>query len=288
MLMKKLSFLLVLVLLCGCKCEKTVDLSSINNFNYDNVKEFDYNIHSQEYLLVRMSDLNVLYSKNADTIIYPASLTKLMTLDAVLHLENDLDNTSSISYEQVLDLIYEDASLAKIEVDKEYTLRDLLYALILPSGADAAVALENYFSNKGLDLLDEMNRLLIELDCYDTHFENTTGLHDNNHYTTLNDLFKIVMDVLKYDEGRKLLESMCYSTGDNLIMNSSLRLIRDDNAIVLGGKTGFTTESGQSVMVLFKKNNRSYVLFVANAMGNPYIDQYWHFDDAMEIIDKLY
>lgn len=286
--MKKLSILLVLILLCGCKCEKTVDLNAINNFNYDNVEELDYNVHCQEYMLVRMSDLNVLYSKNADTIIYPASLTKLMTLDAVLHLENDLNNTSSISYDQFWDLIYDDASVANIRIDKEYTLKDLLYALILPSGADAAVALENYFSNKGLNLLDEMNKLLTELDCFDTHFMNTTGLHDDNHYTTLNDLFKIVIDILKYDEGRKLLETMHYFTEDNLVMNSSLRFIRDNNATILGGKTGFTSESGQSVIVLFKKNNRSYILLIANAMGDPYIDQYWHFDDAMEIIDKLY
>lgn len=286
--MKKLSIILILVLLCGCKCEKTVDLDSINNFNYDNVEELDFDIHSKEYMIVRMSDLKVLYSKDANTIIYPASLTKLMTLDTVLHLESDLDKTSSISYEQVWDLIYDDASLANIVVDREYSLRDLLYALVLPSGADAAVALENYFSNKGLNFVDEMNKLLIELGCYDTHFVNTTGLHDDNHYTTLNDLFKIVLDVLKYDEGRKLLETMRYYTEDDIALNSSLRFIRDDEAIVLGGKTGFTTESGQSVIVLFKKNNRSYILLIANAMGDPYIDQHWHFDDAMEIIDKLY
>ena len=83
--------------------------------NYDEVEELSYSIHSNEYLLVRMSDFKVLNSKDADKIIYPASLTKLMTLDAVLHLVPDLNTTSSISYEQVQELIDEDASLAYIK-----------------------------------------------------------------------------------------------------------------------------------------------------------------------------
>ena len=287
--MKKIFLvLLVCLMLCGCKTEKTVDLDSINEFNYDDVTTLDFDVHSSEYLLVRTSDFKVLYSKDANTIIYPASLTKLMTLDTVLHLENDLYQTSSITYDQVWDLIYDDASLANIRIDTEYTLKDLLYALVLPSGADAAVALENYFSNKGLNLVEEMNKQLKELGCYDTNFVNTTGLHDDNHYTTLNDLLKIVMDVLKFDEGRQLLETMYYYTEDDLLMRSSVRSIKNNKAEILGGKTGYTTESGQSVIVLYKANNRSYILLLANAMGDYSLEQYWHYDDAMEIINQLY
>lgn len=282
----------ICLLLCGCNKEentKSVDLDTINNFNYDDIKELDLPIHSQEYMIVRMSDLNVLYAKDNDKRIYPASLTKLMTADVVLNLVDDLNETSSYSYEQYNQLINDDASIARIDIGKPYTIKDLLYALILPSGADAAVALENYFTAHDMNLIDEMKKQLIKLECNDTNFVNTTGLHDDNHYTTLNDLFKILMDILSFKEGRELLETMAYKLEDNKMMLSSLRFIKDDCALPLGGKTGYTLESGQSVIVLYKANNRSYIMMLANAMGDPYEkEEFWHFDDAMEIMDKLY
>ena len=287
--MKKVLIIFICLLMFGCKPEeKYVDIDTINNFNYDDISTLDFDLHSQEYLLFRASDLKVMYSKDADKKIYPASLTKLATLDTVLNLVEDLNETSSISSKQFWDLIAEDASVAYIQTDYDYTMKDLLYALILPSGADAAIALENYFTNRDMNLVEEMNKQLNKLGCSNTNFVNTTGLHDDNHYTTLNDLFKIVVDILSFKEGRQILETMHYKTEDNMNLLSSLRFVKDDDASVLGGKTGYTPESGQSVMVLFKKNNRSYILFVANAEGNPANEEFYHFIDAMEIIRSLY
>lgn len=286
--MRKVLTILLCLLLCGCKNEKSVDLQNINNFDYDQATLLDFDIKSQEYMLVRVNDFKVLYQKDADKRIYPASLTKLMTLDTVLNYTNNLDETSSISDEQVYQLILEDASIAYINTNQEYTLRDLLYALILPSGADGAVALENYFTNHNTNLITEMKKQLEILGCNDTNFVNTTGLHNDNHYTTLNDLLKIVMDVLSFEEGRKILETTKYISDDGTRFLSTLNFIHDDNAILLGGKTGYTPESGQSIIVLYKANNRSYILMLANAMGDPLENQHYNLQDAMELMDKLY
>lgn len=287
--MKKVIIFLAL-LLCLSSCGKKTfkyDTSNINVLK-DVSEEFDFEIHSNEYMLVDITDFNILYAHNNDIRMYPASLTKILTLNTVLALEPDLDNTSYVTSEQVEYLIGEDASLAYIQKDYEYTLRDLLYALMLPSGADGALALENYFNSKGIDLVEQMNIRAEQLGCKDSHFMNSTGLHDENHYTTLNDLYLIVMDTLTFEEGRRILETLVYYTEDYIKFNSSLRAVRNIRTEVLGGKTGYTTESGQSIIVVFKHEGRSYLLFLGNAPGSHADGNYYHFDDSLKIFYELY
>ena len=265
-----------------------VDSKSINVLK-DVSQEFDFPLHSNSYMLVDLSDFKILYAHKNDIQIYPASLTKVMTLATVLDLCEDLDDVSFVSNQQVEDLIVEDASIAELQRDYDYTIRDLLYALILPSGADAALALENYFAYRGIDLVKQMNIHAEEIGCTNTHFMNSTGLHDDDHYTSLDDLYLIVMDTLKHEEGRAMLSSLYYQLEDGLRISTGVRMVaRTMKADVLGGKTGYTDEAGQNIIVLYRNKGRSFVLLLANAMGKYSNDEYWHFDDALEIFDQLY
>ena len=287
--MKKILVLLICLLLCSCETKTfNHNYDDIHEIDYSSAKTFDFDIRSNEYMLVNLSEFKVEYCKDNDLRIYPASLTKLMTLDTVLNTFDDLSVTSSISNEQIIDLINQDASLASLQADYEYTLYDLLYGLMLPSGADAAIALENYFIENNLNLMEQMKLQLDKLNCNDTNFVNSTGLHDDNHYTTLNDLLKILLDVLSFESGRTILETVNYLSEDHILFRSALQLINVDGVKVLGGKTGYTDESGQSVIVLYKANNRSYALLLANAMADSYYKQRYHIDDAMEIMKQLY
>ena len=287
--MKKILVILICLLLCSCEAKTfNHNYDDIHEIDYSSAKTFDFDIRSNEYMLVNLSEFKVEYCKDNDLRIYPASLTKLMTLDTVLNTFDDLSVTSSISSEQIIDLINQDASLASLQADYEYTLYDLLYGLMLPSGADAAIALENYFIENNLNLMEQMKLQLDKLNCNDTNFVNSTGLHDDNHYTTLNDLLKILLDVLSFESGRTILETVNYLSEDHILFRSALQLINVDGVKVLGGKTGYTDESGQSVIVLYKANNRSYALLLANAMADSYYKQRYHIDDAMEIMKQLY
>ncbi|MBQ6479263.1 MAG: D-alanyl-D-alanine carboxypeptidase [Erysipelotrichaceae bacterium] len=251
-------------------------------------RPLDLDLHSNEYLLADLSEHRILYENLSDLPIYPASLTKIMTMDTVLHQISDLSERSSVTYRQINDLIYEDASIAYLRGDYEYTIEDLLYALVLPSGADAALALENRFAEKGMDLIEEMNQLAESLGCRSTHFVNPTGLHDPNHYTSLNDLFLIITDVLQYETGRKILQTLAYTLEDGLKVESTLRPLCEQETAILGGKTGYTPEAGQSILVLFRKENRSYLLLLGNAMGSYTRKEYWHFDDTVHIFEALF
>ena len=289
--MKKIFILfLVLSILSACTNLQvsSSDSQYINNLKYDYVDYLDDDIHSSGYLLIRLSDFEVLYALNTSERRYPASLTKIATMATVLNYVDDLDDRSSVTYDQVVGLINENASLAYIQRDHEYTIKDLLYALILPSGADAALALENYFTAQNQNLVDLMNKHMKKIGCKDTHFVNTTGLHDDDHYTTIDDLYKIILDVLQHEEGRKILESLHYELEDGITVNSSLAYVSSSNVEVLGGKTGFTDEAGQSLVVFYRKNGRSYMLMLLNAMGNPYEKKYFHFEDALDIFYTLY
>ncbi|MBO4920228.1 MAG: D-alanyl-D-alanine carboxypeptidase [Erysipelotrichaceae bacterium] len=283
---------LIIIILIASSCKKAEDpfvphTDDINVFRNES-QTLDLDLHSGEYLLADLSEHEILYENLCDLSIYPASLTKVMTMDAVLHHITDLSERSSISQEQINELIAEDASIAYLKGDYAYTVEDLLYALILPSGADGALALENLFEKRGMDLVEEMNILAESLGCSSTHFMNPTGLHDPDHYTSLHDLFLIITDVLRYEEGRKILETVEHTLEDGLKVESTLKPLCQMETAILGGKTGYTPEAGQSILVLFRNSNRSYLLLLGNAMGSYTRKEYWHFEDTVHIFEALF
>ena len=261
----------------------------INELDYSEVKELPIDLHSKEYLLIRLNDFKVEYAKDNDSRIYPASLTKVLTMNSILSICKNTGLTSSYSDEDWDYLVRENASMAGLTPEKAYSVKDLLYALILPSGGDAAIALSNYANNSGYDLVDLMNKRLEELGLTNSHFTNPTGLHDDDLYTTLDDYAKIVIDTLLNKNGKEVLKSMSYLQDGN-IKFSSLKPLedREDNVQVFGGKTGFTLEAGMNIMTLYEVNNRSYLLILANAEGSPYTDGQYHIEDVNKILDFLY
>lgn len=285
---------IVLLILCafmlfGCTKEiKTVDRDSLNMVVYDDSKTFDFPIHSKQYLLICLNDFNVQYRKDSDIKMYPASLTKIVTLDTTLHLCDNLNDTSSINQSQMDRLLLQDASLAYLDVDKKYTIEELLYALILPSGADAALALETYFYKQDISLIDEMNKLCKKLGCNNSNILNTTGLYSKNHYTTIDDLLLVYLDCLQFEKGRQILESLTYKLSDTNTFYSTLNAVKNNYVEVLGGKTGFTIDGGELISCLYRLDNRSYLLILADADGDSYKGQDYHIDDCLEIFRRLY
>lgn len=257
--------------------------------SYKDIKKLDIDLYSYGYLLVDLENRDVLFALNNDYECYPASLTKLITLDTILNEYEDLNiKTSFSSYQKGL-LIEQNASLAGIQADYEYSIKDLLYALILPSGGDAAVALENLMARDDKDLIQEMNNQISKLGLVNTNVVNSTGLHDDNHYTTLDDLFKVIWDILKYDEGKNILSAMEHELEDGIIVKSTLSYLKENEYVdILGGKTGFTGMAGENIFVYYQYENIPYVLMLIGADGNPYVGELYHYKDVMNILEYLY
>lgn len=270
--------------------ETIVDVQTVNNIDYKDIHELDLDLYSNGYLLIRLNDFKALFGKNYADKFYPASLTKVVTLNTVVKNVSDFSETSSFNSTDYEELINKNASLAGLSINKEYSIEDLLYALVLPSGADAGKALENYFKKQDEDLVSLMNKNAKSLGLTDSHFTNTTGLHDDDLYTTLQDYANVIVDTLSYPKGKEVLKVFKYTLEDDTSVSSTLSSLADiKNVKIYGGKTGFTDEAGENIMILYTYKNRSYLLILANAPGNPYIEnQKYHFTDVKTILEYLY
>ncbi|MDF2616973.1 MAG: Serine-type D-Ala-D-Ala carboxypeptidase [Sedimentibacter sp.] len=135
-------------------------------------------------VLIDANTGTILAGKNADQKMYPASTTKIMT--AILAIEmGDLSDVITVDD----DTPYEIAgSHIALEPGEIMTLKDLLYALMLPSANDSASAIAKHYGGTTEEFVNLMNEKAKELGAYNTHFVNPHGLHDENHYTTAADL----------------------------------------------------------------------------------------------------
>lgn len=170
--------------------------------------ECDVEQYSDSLLMVNLDTGMEVFAKEADTRRYPASLTKVMTF--VIAAEHFDDYTTAIPIKSAcIDKVIEQG-MACSGVDwytgESLTVENLLYALMLPSGDDAAMVLADYIGEGNINtFVDQMNAKAEELKCADTHFTNPFGNHDENHYTTAHDLYKITRHAM----GLPLFSKIC-------------------------------------------------------------------------------
>lgn len=205
-------------------------------------------------ILVDTQKGEIVAQRNPKTVINPASMTKVLTVLVAAEHVTDLDDTFTITQE-ITDYSYRnDCSVVGWEVGEVVTVRDLFYGTILPSGADAAVALAEYVAGSQEAFVEMMNDKLEELGLSSTaHFTNCVGLYDENHHCTVYDMAMILQAALDNPVCREALSAKKYTTSVTeqhpeglLISNWFLRRIEDKDAggEVFAGKTGYVVQSG--------------------------------------------
>ena len=178
-----------------------------NNFIFGNYVFADdftsaLDINASSALLVDNKTNKILYSKNENKKMFPASTTKIVT--AILVLENhSLDEKVTASYDAVMS-IPSGYSTADIQIEEELTVEQLLELLLVHSANDAANVLAEYAGGSVSSFVSMMNTKANELGLSNTHFTNPYGLQDDNHYTTAHDLAIIMQYCLKNDAFRKI------------------------------------------------------------------------------------
>lgn len=257
----------------------------------DTAKKFDKLIASKYCILVDIENNKILAERNAEQKMYPASMTKIMTLIVAVENMNSLDDTFTMTYDILNPLINEDASLAGFQENETITIKDMLYGAILPSGADATVGLAEAIAGSESNFVRMMNEKTEEMGLKNTHFANTSGLHDDNHYSTVLDMAVILEYALKNDLCREILSTYQYTTSKTkehpkgILLESTMfgRMYGDEvkNVKIEGGKTGFTSEAQHCMASFAIKNNREYI--VVTAMED---DKWGSVYDAFDIYEQ--
>ena len=160
-------------------------------------------LNSKKGIVYDLTDNKILYEKDSESISSIASLTKIMTTIVAIENINNYDQVVTFTNE-MKQLVRWDASVAGLKVGDKVTYKDLLYASILPSGADATIALALSTSGSIKNFTDKMNAKAKELGLNNTSFVNVTGLDEENHYSTAKD----VLDLLKYALNNKLFKEI--------------------------------------------------------------------------------
>ena len=244
--------------------------------NYREINYKDLNMTTRYGLLVDVDNNTILAGSNYDKKIYPASLTKVMSL--IVAMENAPEDKAKFKFtnKHLTPLKDDNAQRVGFEAGESVSFEDLVYGTVLVSGADATVGLANIVAGSEDEFVKLMNKKAEELGLEGTHFTNASGLHDEDHYSTLKDMAVIMEYALSQEKCRRVLTTSTYTTskteyhpdGIELYSLVSVRMQgywvdcdRDggQDADVLGGKTGFTDEAGYAIELIVSYKKHTYL-----------------------------
>ncbi len=262
------------------------------------VQAEELTLYSDYYLLIDRDNGQVILENGSDDQIYPASMTKIMTL--LVGLENIEDTSITVVLDDaIFDGLYEaNASMAGFYLDERVSLEDCLYGLFLPSGAETTRAIAHYVAGSEEGFVELMNNKAKELGMTNTNFVNTTGLHDISHYTTLNDLAVLLEYALKNEQFKEIFSTRQYTATSGSMhqypmtwqsnMFAGIERIgwQDlDESTIIGGKTGYTIPAGLCLASVASYEGRDYMLITSYA---PTTGGSYHVIDAVNVYSEIY
>lgn len=243
------------------------------NYSWANEQDSSISISAPSAILMDYTSGKILYEKDAYKRMYPASTTKLMT--AILTLENcELTDVATVSYNSIMS-VPSGYTHAKLQVDEQLTIEQLLHILLIPSANDAANVLAEHIAGSVESFSSMMNTKAIELGCKDTHFVNPSGIHNENHYSTAYDLALIGKYAMKFDVIKKIAmienytlpvtnkydkTDRTFTTTNRLVLNRSKNT--DYYEYATGLKTGYTLAAKNCIVASAKKDNMELISVV--------------------------
>ncbi len=213
----------------------------------------------------------VLFQKAADSEVFPASTTKMMT--ALVALDKfSLDQIITVSRS------YPEGQTIGLQPGEQLSIEQLLYAMLVQSGNDAAEVLaENYPGGRSA-FIEAMNQKAIDLNLDHTHFANPTGLDEVGHYSSATDLARLAETAITHPEFSRIVATENAVVANHVLTNINELLGKVPG--VLGVKTGFTDGAGQSLVTLVSRDSHPVILVVLGSTDR--------FGDSEKLINWIY
>ena len=249
MIKKILIFLLIISLL------PITNLQAIEN---------DITPNASGAILIDADSKQILYDKNADKKLFPASTTKIMTMIIMF----EAINNKKISFDDQVTTSKYAASMGGsqvyLEEGESMSLEDMFKSIAIASANDASVAVSEYIAGSTNKFVEMMNQKAKELNLKNTHFENVTGLHDNNHYTCPYDLAMMASYLIKIGGDKLLSVTSLYDSYIREDTKQSFWLVNTNKLLKLydgvdGLKTGYTKEAGYCLVTTAKRDGQRLV-----------------------------
>lgn len=222
-------------------------------------------------ILIDSSTEKILYSKNENEKMYPASTTKILT--AILAIEKcNLTDIVTVPY-KAISSIPSGYSIAALQTGEQISVEALIQLMLVHSANDAANVLAYHISGSIDTFADLMNQKVAELGLQNTHFTNPSGAHDENHYTTAHDLAIIMKYCMKNSTFRNL-STLKYckipatNKYDERVFTTTNELLTHNNSsdyyykYAIAGKTGYTAEAKNCLVSVANKDNLELICVV--------------------------
>ncbi|MBR6252599.1 MAG: D-alanyl-D-alanine carboxypeptidase [Clostridia bacterium] len=244
-------------------------------------------INSKYLEIYDLTDNKILYEIDSNKEVPIASLTKIATIITAIENIEYVDEEVVITQE-IINTLDDDVSIAGLKVGDRVTYRDLLYASMVPSGADAvhAIAILKFGSLE--NLLEMTNELVVRIGLSNTHFTNLIGLTESNHYSTADEVRKLLVYALDNPLFKEIYSTKKYRLSNGLKIKSTLykyNMLKRDIKKIIGSKTGFTSAAGYCMAALTNVNGHEVIIVTLGAGRNG--KKFYNVIDTIAIIDYL-
>lgn len=246
-----------------------IDMICFSNVPSNNVwVRYEKELYGSAIYAMELNSGLVLFEKNPDKKMFPASLTKIMTVVVVLDNVSNLDEKLQFSYNAVTRDIDRNSTTIGASAGDVLSVIECLYCVLLPSANDAANALAEYVAGNINDFTLLMNEKAKRLGMLNTHFSNPTGLHNENNYTTARDMALLLNYAMTKDAFRQIIKTTTFKhspirkyrdpdNSNNTVLNTNSALLAGTSnyyKYTIGGKTGYTKDAGYTLAACAAKN----------------------------------
>lgn len=242
----------------------------LSSFELIAKEESNFSVDAKSAYLMEFTSGKVIYAKNENDKLFPASMTKMMGL---LLIYEALHNDSLKLSDEVITSEFAASmggSQVFMEENEVFKVEELMKCIVIASANDAMVALAEKIGGSEKNFVSMMNKKAEELGLKNTHFENTTGLHDDNHYSSAKDMAIIGQKLVKEGKDELLKLTSTYDAYIREESESKFWLVNTNKLIkqypgVDGLKTGYTTQSKSCITVTAKKQHLRLIAVVMGA-----------------------